>query len=85
MLIVCTFRTDRAGKPSAANTFAALLDHAREFDARGLISVETLRDYLASAPRVVEDVMNHFWEIDNKPVEDTLFWEEAGIDLSKLK
>ena len=32
-----------------------------------------------------EDVMNHFWEIDNKAVEDTLFWEEAGIDLSKLK
>ena len=29
--------------------------------------------------------MNHFWEIDNKAVEDTLFWEEAGIDLSKLK
>ena len=32
-----------------------------------------------------EDVMNHFWEIDNKPVEDTLFWEETGIDLSKYK
>ena len=28
--------------------------------------------------------MNHFWEIDNKPVEDTLFWEQTGIDLSKL-
>ena len=29
--------------------------------------------------------MNHFWEIDNKLVEDTLFWEEVHIDLSKLK
>ena len=32
-----------------------------------------------------EDVMNHFWEIDNKLVEDTLFWEEVKVDLSKLK
>lgn len=24
-----------------------------------------------------EDVMDHFWEIDNKHIEDTLFWEEA--------
>ena len=32
-----------------------------------------------------EDVMNHFWEIDNKPVEDTLFWEEAGLDLTKIR
>ena len=31
-----------------------------------------------------EDVMNHFWELDNKPVEDILFWEEAGIDLAKI-
>ena len=29
--------------------------------------------------------MNHFWEIDNKLVEDTLFWEEVKVDLSKLK
>ena len=28
--------------------------------------------------------MNHFWEIDNKLVEDTLFWEEAQVDLSKM-
>ena len=29
--------------------------------------------------------MNHFWEIDNKPVEDTLFWEECGVNLAKKK
>ena len=28
--------------------------------------------------------MNHFRELDNKPVEDTLFWEQAGEDLSKM-
>jgi hypothetical protein len=36
-------------------------------------------------PPMKEDVMNHFWEIDNKLVEDTLFWEEVKVDLSKLK
>ena len=29
--------------------------------------------------------MNHFWEIDNKLVEDTLFWEEAKLDLRKIR
>ena len=29
--------------------------------------------------------MNHFWEIDNKPVEDTLFWEEAQVNLAQMK
>ena len=28
--------------------------------------------------------MNHFWEIDNKLVEDQLFWEEANLDLRKI-
>ena len=28
--------------------------------------------------------MNRFWEQDNKPVEDVLFWEEAGIDLADI-
>ena len=29
--------------------------------------------------------MNHFWELDNKMVEDTLFWEEAGVNLANIK
>ena len=32
-----------------------------------------------------EDIMNHFWELDNKPVEDSLFWEEYGINLADLR
>ena len=84
-LVVCTFNTDRFAKPAAASFFAALLNNASSFTAEGSISVEALKDYLANAPLVKEDVMNHFWEIDNKPVEDTLFWEETGINLSKLK
>lgn len=84
-LIVCTFNTERFAKPAAASFFAALLNNADALKAENTISVADLKDYLANAPMVTEDVMNHFWEIDNKAVEDTLFWEETGIDLSKLK
>ena len=38
---------------------------------------------LTAAGVVKEDVMNHFWEIDNKPVEDKLYWEEVKIDMRK--
>ena len=51
------------------------------------VDPETLKNYLQKVTAAgvrKEDVMNHFWEIDNKPVEDTLFWEQVGIDLSKL-
>ena len=84
-LIVCTFNTERFAKPAAASFFAALLSNAGAFTAENTISVAALKEYLSTAPMVREDVMNHFWEIDNKPVEDTLFWEETGINLSKLK
>ena len=84
-MIVCTFNTASVNKPSAANFFAALLNNAAQLKADSSIEVEALEEYLANAPLVTEDVMNHFWEIDNKPVEDTLFWEETGIDLSKRK
>ena len=84
-LIVCTFNTASVSKPAAANFFAALLNNAAALNADSSIEVAVLEDYLAHASLVTEDVMNHFWEIDNKPVEDTLFWEETGIDLAKLR
>ncbi len=84
-LIVCTFNTASVNKPSGANFFAALLNNAAALKADNGIEVKVLEEYLANAPLVVEDVMNHFWEIDNKPVEDTLFWEAVGIDLRKRK
>ena len=52
------------------------------------ITAEAFRDWLDQAKKTGlrdEDVMNHFWERDDKLVEDTLFWEDAGIDLSRLK
>ena len=72
-LIVCTIVSGGQFSSPASDTFlAALLNGATEF-----------ADETAKGERR-EDVMNHFWEIDNKPVEDTLFWEQTGIDLSKL-
>jgi hypothetical protein len=51
------------------------------------IAPAALKDFLrksTEAGPLKEDTMNHFWEIDNKPVEDTLFWEEARVDLRKM-
>ena len=66
--LLMTFRTSKEGGEKA-------------------IEPAVLKQYLADETAKGErreDVMNHFWEIDNKPVEDTLFWEQTGIDLSKL-
>ena len=49
------------------------------------IAPEILRNHLLNSHPVPEDVMNRFWEQDNKIVEDTLFWEECGVDLAKIK
>lgn len=86
-LIVCALNVDDPADPVVQNLLAALVDHTELFmDASGM-DAEAFRDWLekinASAFKA-EDIMNHFWELDNKPVEDTLFWEEAGIDLAKL-
>jgi len=31
-----------------------------------------------------EDTMNHFWELDDRIVEDTLFWEEVNVNLAGM-
>ena len=89
VLTVCTlFAADFADEPATANLLAALLNNPEEFTATEHISAVELREFLqniTAAGNKGEDVMNFFWEIDNKPVEDTLFWEEAQVDLSKLK
>ena len=91
MLSVCTMLPAngwRIGDPVADNFLAAVCDHHDELKAETGIAPEVFKDYLVkvtAAGMLKEDVMNHFWEIDNKPVEDTLYWEEVQIDLSKEK
>ena len=90
-LSVCTMLPAdgwRVGDPVADNFLTTVCDHLGELDAEGSIAPEALRDHLARVTAAGvrrEDVMNHFWEIDNKPVEDTLFWEEVQIDRRKKR
>ena len=89
VLSVCTLLPAdgwRIGDPVADNFLAAVCGHLDELHAEGSISPEELKAYLEKVTAAgvrKEDVMNHFWEIDNKPVEDTLYWEEVQIDMSK--
>lgn len=86
-LIVCTFNLSDPENPVTANFLKALIDGADALKAESGISAAELKAWLQAqndAGIRKEDVMNHFWEIDNKPVEDTLFWEEAQVNLAKM-
>ncbi|MBQ9366542.1 MAG: hypothetical protein IJT83_02085 [Victivallales bacterium] len=88
LLIVCTFNMKNPDSPVKASLLDALFNHSDAFQTDCAIAPEAFIKWLDETNArgfTPEDVMNHFWEIDNKAVEDTLFWEEAGIDLSKLK
>jgi hypothetical protein len=68
------------------NFFAAIFNNLDALKGEESIELSVLKDYLVKATAagiVKEDVMNHFWEIDNKPVEDKLYWEEVQIDMRK--
>ena len=67
---------------------AALFANADAWNTDKAVAPDALKAFLeaqTAAGPVKEDVMNHFWEIDNKLVEDTLFWEEANLDLTKIQ
>ena len=84
ILTVCTFNMANCANPVTANFLKWLLEE--NFTAEATLSVQDFKAYLEelnSKPLPKEDTMNHFWEIDNKPVEDKLFWEEAKIDMSR--
>jgi len=87
-LIVCSFNLSDPENPVTANLLKLLVDGTAGLSARSGMSAAAFRAWLekinAEGIRK-EDVMNHFWEIDNKPVEDTLFWEEAQVNLAQMK
>ena len=87
-LIVCTFNMSAPENPVVANFLKVLIDHTDVLQGSAKISTAEFRAWLENINAEgirKEDVMNHFWEIDNKPVEDTLFWEEAQVDLAKME
>lgn len=88
LLIVSALNLSNAEDPTAANVLSLLTGHPECFDTEKTVAPQVLRDWLVeinAAGFTPEDVMNHFWELDNKAVEDTLFWEEAGVDLAQMK
>ncbi len=88
VLTVCTLQFEKCDDPVVRNFLAALLTERGAWNTDKAITLEAFRDFLVAqtaAGPSKEDVMNHFWEIDNKLVEDTLFWEEAKLDLSKIR
>jgi len=87
-LVICTFRLTDLENPVVSNFVTELVDNPEQFTAETAISAEAFRAWLEQVKAEglkPEDVMNHFWEIDNKPVEDTLFWEEANVNLAESK
>ena len=88
LLTVCTLNVSNPDSPVAANLLSALTDTPALLETDCSIEADNLRAYLekvASEGLRSEDVMNHFWEIDNKLVEDTLFWEEVQVNLANMK
>lgn len=88
LLIVCTFNMAAPENPVKATLLSTLFNDIDKFNTDKAIAADEFRKWLDEANArgfQPEDVMNHFWEIDCKAVEDTLFWEEANIDLSQLK
>lgn len=88
LLTVCTLNVTNPNSPVVSNLLCALVDTPELFATDCCMEADQLRAYLeevAVKGLRSEDVMNHFWEIDNKLVEDTLFWEEVKVNLAELK
>ena len=88
LLIVSSLNLKNTQEPVTANILSLLTGQPEAFDTTLSIAPQKFMDWLTevnAAGFQPEDVMNLFWEQDNKAVEDTLFWEEAGVDLAQLK
>ena len=84
-LIVCTLNVSNPESPVVANMLSALVNTPDMFKPDCKIEATQLRQWLettiANGLRR-EDTMNHFWELDDRIVEDTLFWEEVNVNLA---
>ena len=87
-LAVCTLVLNDPGNPAVGSFLAGWLNHPELVRTEKSLEAARLKTYLAAETAHgirKEDTMNHFWEIDSKLVEDTLFWEEAKLDLRKIR
>ena len=89
-LTVCTFKLKNTADPVVESFIGFINENFDSLKASDDACI-TKDEFVAYLDKLKEngihreDVMNHFWELDNKMVEDTLFWEESGVDLAKMK
>ena len=87
LFVICTLNLEDPSDPVVQSFVTALVDHISDTETKLSITADELKtwlDQVNAAGFKPEDIMNRFWEQDNKPVEDVLFWEEHGIDLASL-
>lgn len=87
VLCVCTYNMENVASPEVAALWNMLLTEKSIFADAPLWELNEFKTALVRMNEAgfrEEDVMNRFWEQDNKRVEDTLFWEEAGVNLALL-
>lgn len=87
-LVVCTLNVSNPASPVVANLLSALTDKTELFAPDCEMTAEQLRDWVVTTTENglrPEDVMNHFWELDDRMVEDTLFWEACNVNLADMK
>jgi len=87
-LIVCTLNVTNPDNPVVSNLLKALVDTPQLFTPDCTTEVAELRNWVETTTRNClrpEDVMNHFWELDDRMVEDTLFWEEVNLNLAETQ
>ncbi len=88
-LVLCGFNLSDAGRDPAANSFLATLiaeiDSLKPTESISPGAFKRFLDEQNGKTPLEEGVMNRFWQLDDRPVEDKLFWEEAKVDLRKRK
>lgn len=86
-MIVCTLNVDTPSDPVVENFLSTVVDQAERFADGFAMDTDAFRKWLDEVNAAgfrPEDVMNRFWEQDDRPVEDVLFWEDAGINLADI-
>ena len=85
LLVISTFNYNNCNTPVGASFYETLINMLPTLKCQYAIDTNDLKSLLEESKNEPEDVMTRFWELDNKAVEDVLFWEEMGIDLRNLK
>jgi hypothetical protein len=87
-LLVCTFNLNES-TPESRYLYNAMIEHLHKAKADSGQAVTPLefRCFTDKAPKgglIRETPQNEYWQRDDEPVESTLFWEELGVDITKL-